>query len=113
MININDFYLTTNEVMLGETLATQYTWTDEDGNKVAEFKIWDWWDGINVSDFEIYGKYIGKGLSYQFFDYAVVECGARHLAVDRTNAIAKHVYEKYGFKVVEQDACMNYMTYVE
>ena len=38
MININDFRLTTNKVMLGETLATQYIWTDENGNKVAEFK---------------------------------------------------------------------------
>ena len=46
-----DFYLTTNKIMLRETLATQYKWTDKNGNKVAEFKIWDWWDGVNVSDF--------------------------------------------------------------
>ena len=36
---ISDFYLATNKIMLGETLATQYRWTDESGNKVAEFKI--------------------------------------------------------------------------
>lgn len=112
MININNFCLTTNKVMLGETLATQYIWTDENGNKVAEFKIWDWWDGINVSDLEVYGEHRRKGLSYQLLDYAVVKCGARNLAVCKTNSIAKHVYEKYGFKIVEQDDDMNYMTYV-
>lgn len=111
MININDFYLTTNKIMLGETLATQYIWTDENGNKVAEFKIWDWWDGINVSDLEVYGEYKGKGLSYQLLNYAVVKCGARNLAVRKTNSIAKHIYEKYGFEIVEQDDYMNYMTF--
>ena len=88
MININDFYLTTNKVMLGETLATQYIWTDENGNKVAEFKIWDWWDGINISDLEICEDYRNKGLSYQLLDYAVIKCGARNLAVHKTNSIA-------------------------
>ena len=112
MININDFYLTTNKVMLGETLATQYIWTDENGNKVAEFKIWDWWDGINISDLEICEDYRNKGLSYQLLDCAVIKCGARNLAVHKTNSIAKHVYDKYGFEIVEQDDDMNYMTYV-
>lgn len=109
---ISDFYLTINKIMLGETLATQYRWTDENGNKVAEFKIWDWWDGVNVGDFEIYEKYRGKGLSYQFLDYAVNKCGAKNIAVNKTNSIAKYIYEKYGFKIIEQDDNMNYMTYV-
>lgn len=109
---ISNFYLTINKVMLGETLATQYIWTDKNGNKVAEFKIWDWWDGINVSDFEICEKYRGKGLSYQLLDYAVSKCGARNIAVNKTNSIAKHIYEKYGFEIIEQDNDMNYMTYV-
>lgn len=111
MININDFCLAINKVMLGETLATQYIWTDENGNEVAEFKIWDWWDGINVSDIEVYEEYRNKGLSYQLLDYAVVKCGARNLAVRKTNSIAKHIYEKYGFEIVEQDDDMNYMAY--
>lgn len=109
---ISNFYLTINKVMLGETLATQYMWTDKNGSKVAEFKIWDWWDGINISDFEICEKYRGKGLSYQFLDYAVNECGAKNIAVNKTNSIAKHAYEKYGFEIIEQDDDMNYMTYV-
>ena len=109
---ISNFYLTINKVMLGEALATQYMWTDKNGSKVAEFKIWDWWDGINVSDFEIGEKYRGKASSYQFLDYAVNKCDARNIAVNKTNSIAKHVYEKYGFKIIEQDDNMNYMTYV-
>ena len=107
-----DFYLTTNKIMLRETVATQYRWTDESGNKVAEFKIWDWWNGINISNFEICKKYRGKELSYQFLDYAVNKCGARNIAVNKTNFIAKHIYEKYGFKIIEQDDNMNYMTYI-
>lgn len=109
---ISDFYLTTNKIMLGEILATQYKWTDKNGNKVAEFKIWDWWDGVNISDFEIYEEYRGKRLSYQLLDYAVNKCGARNIAVNKTNFIAKHIYEKYGFEIVEQDDNMNYITYV-
>lgn len=109
---ISDFHLTTNKIVLGKILATQYRWTDESVNKVAKFKIWDWWDGINISDFEICKKYRGKGLSYQFLDYAVNKCGARNIAVNKTNFIAKHIYEKYGFKIIEQDDNMNYMTYI-
>ena len=97
--------------MLKETPATQYKWSDKDGDLVAEFKIWDWWDGINVSDLEIYEEYKGQGLSYQLLDYAVVKCGAMNLAVRKTNDIAKHVYDKYGFEVVSQDGDMYYMTY--
>ena len=98
--------------MLGETLATQYMWTDKNGSKVAEFKIWDWWDGVNVSDFEIYEKYRGKGLSYQFLDYAVNKRRKKNIAVNKTNFIAKQKKKKYGFKMIEQDDNMNYMTYV-
>ena len=98
--------------MLKGTLATQYEWTDKDGNLVAEFKTWDWWDGINVSDLEIHGEYRGKGLSYQLLDYAVIKCGVKNLAVRKTNDVAKHVYDKYGFKVVDQDDDMYYMSFI-
>ena len=65
-----------------------------------------------MSLFSFNPKYRGKGLSYHFLDYAVNKCGARNIAVNKTNSIAKHVYEKYGFEIVEQDDNMNYMTYV-
>lgn len=108
-----DFSLKKNKVMLGKTPAVHYKWSDKNGKPVAEFKIWDWWDGKNVSDLEINENYRGKGLSYQLLDYAVKKCGAKNLAVNKTNSIAKHVYDKYGFEVTEEDDNMYYMSLKE
>lgn len=85
----------------------------KNGDKVAEFKTWDWWDGKNVSDLEIDKKYRGLGLSYQLLDYATKKCGVKNLAVRKNNTIAKHVYDKYGFEITEEDDDMYYMTLKE
>ena len=111
--NRRDFYsfsMNKSKVMLGNTPAIQYKWTDRKGKPVAEFKIWDWWDGVNVSDLEISKDYRGKGLSYELLDYAVNKCGARNLAVRKNNTIAKHVYDKYGFETTEEDDTYYYMS---
>lgn len=102
--------LTAKQVMLGETPSIQYKWYTNSGDYVAEFKIWDWWDGRNVSDLEINKRYRGVGLSHQLLDYAVKQCGARNLAFQKNNEIAKHVYEKYGFQVTEEDDEYYYMS---
>lgn len=108
--NISKFTMKKSNVTLGKTPAVQYKWTDKDGDPVAEFKVWNWWDGVNVSDLEIDKKYRQKGLSYQLLDYATKKCGAKNLAVRKTNDIAKHVYDKYGFEVVDQDDELYYMS---
>lgn len=107
---LKDLSMTIKHVMLGKTPSTQYTWHADNGDIVAEFKIWNWWDGKNVSDLEINEKYRGLGLSYQLLDYATKRCGARNLAVKKTNTIAKHVYDKYGFQVTEEDGEYYYMS---
>lgn len=107
--DLRDLSMTIKHVMLGKTPSTQYTWHTDNGDIVAEFKIWSWWDGKNVSDLEINEKYRGLGLSYQLLDYATKHCGARNLAVKKTNTIAKHVYDKYGFQVTEEDDEYYYM----
>lgn len=107
---LRNLNMTTKQVMLGKTPSTQYTWHTDNGDIVAEFKIWDWWDGKNVSDLEINEKYRRLGLSYQLLDYATKQCGARNLAVKKSNAIAKHVYDKYGFQVTEEDDEYYYMS---
>ena len=109
-LKLSSFALTTKKVMLGKTPSTQYIWKNSEGEKVAEFKIWEWWDGKNVSDLEISKSYRGNKLSYQLLDYATKKCGAKNLAVKKTNKIAKHVYDKYGFKVTETDDTYMYMT---
>lgn len=105
--------MTTEHVMLCKTPSIQYTWHTKNGDIIAEFKIWDWWNGKNVSDLEINEKYRRLGLSYQLLDYATKKCGARNLAVKKNNTIAKHVYDKYGFQVTEEDDEYYYMSLCE
>ena len=107
---LKNLNMTTKHVMLRETPSTQYTLHTKNGDTVAEFKIWDWWNGKNISDLEINEKYRGLGLSYQLLDYATKRCGARNLAVKKNNTIAKHIYDKYGFHVTEEDDECYYMS---
>ena len=102
--------MTAKPVMLGGTSSIQYVWHTKSGNFVAEFKIWDWWDGKNVSDLEIGEKYRGLGLSYELLDYATKRCGAKNLTVKKSNTIAKYVYDKYGFHVTDEDDEYYYMS---
>lgn len=102
--------VTTKQMMLGKTPSIQYIWRTNDGDVVAEFKIWDWWDGKNASDLEIREKYRGLGLSYQLLDYATKRCGARNLAVEKSNTIAKYIYDKYGFRVTDENDLYYYMS---
>lgn len=110
---LSDFKMSTKKVMLGNTPSTQYTWHSKTGDKVGEFKTWDWWDGKNISDFEINPKYRGQGLSYKFLDYATQKLGVKNLSVRRHNAIAKHVYDKYGFETTDEDDNYYYMSLKE
>lgn len=107
---LRNLSITTKQVMLGKTPSIRYKWYTKNGNYVAEFKIWDWWDGKNISDLEINEKYRGRGLSYQLLDYATKRCGVRNLAVKKSNTIAKHVYDKYGFQVIDEDNEYYYMS---
>ena len=107
---LRNLNMTTKQVMLGKTPSIQYKWHTKNGNLVAEFKIWDWWDGKNISDLEISGNYKGLGLSYQLLDYATKRCGAKNLAVKKSNAIAKYVYDKYEFQITDEDDEYYYMS---
>ena len=102
--------VTTKQMMLGKTPSIQYIWRTNNGDIVAEFKIWNWWDGKNVSDLEIRKKYRGLGLSYQLLDYATKRCGAINLAVEKSNTIAKYIYDKYGFRVTDENDLYYYMS---
>ena len=107
---LKNLKITTEQVMLGKTPSIQYKWYTKKGDYVAEFKIWDWWDGTNISDLEISENYKGLGLSYQFLEKKKKKCGAKNLAVKKSNTIAKHVYDKYGFQVTDEDNEYYYMS---
>ena len=95
-------------IKLGGTPAVKYIWFD-DQRKAAQFEVWDWWDGKNISGLEIFNDYRGKGLSYEILDYATNRLGVRNLAVEKDNAIAKHVYDKFGFEITAEDEKYYYM----
>ncbi len=103
------YRLKTSNITLGNTPATQYMWYDGD-TWVARLNTFDWWDGLNIEDLEINPDYRGKGLSYKLLDFATKKLGAKNLAVSKDNTIAKHVYDKYGFEVTDEDNDYYYMS---
>lgn len=106
---LDSYTLSEKDIMLGKTPAKQYLWFDGD-TQVAKLDTFDWWDGLNIEDLEINPKYRGQRLSYKLLDFATKELGAKNLAVAKDNDIAKHVYDKYGFKVTEEDEDYYYMS---
>lgn len=108
-IKLDSFKMTITEVDLSGTLGSQYKWIDTQNNPVATFTTFDWWDGKNIENLKVYDTYKKKGLSYQLLDYAIKKLGCKFLAVDKGNEVAKHIYDKYGFKVSEEDENKYYM----
>jgi ribosomal protein S18 acetylase RimI-like enzyme len=64
---------------------------------------------IWIQGIELFGDSKGKGLSKYLLDLAVMDLGATHLSVNKKNSIAKHLYDKYGFEVYDEDDTMYYM----
>lgn len=63
-----------------------------------------------IVSLEITPEYKAHDLSKQIVDFAVKSMGCKYLSVNKNNKIAKHVYDKYGFKTYQDDDHMNYMT---
>lgn len=106
---LDNYTLSEKDIMLGDTPARQFIWSDKD-KQVAKLNVFDWWDGLNIEDLEINPDYRGKGLSYKLLDFATKKLGAKNLAVAKDNTIAKHVYDKYGFEVTDEDNDYYYMS---
>lgn len=62
-----------------------------------------------IQGLEIFGDAKGTGLSKSLLDVAVNELGATKLSVNKKNILAKSIYDKYGFKVYDEDGTMYYM----
>lgn len=108
--DIKFFKMKKRRIKLGDTAAMSYTWVDMNGCLVARFHTFYWWDGKNIEDLKVFGQYRRRGYSYQLLDYATKEFGANNLTVRKNNIIAKHVYDKYGFKVTSEDKENYYMS---
>ena len=62
-----------------------------------------------IQGLEIFGDAKGTGLSKSLLNVAVNDLGATKLSVNKKNTLAKSIYDKYGFKVYDEDATMYYM----
>ena len=65
-----------------------------------------------IQGLEIFGDAKGTGLSKSLLNVAVNELGATKLSVNKKNTLAKSIYDKYGFKVYDEDDTMYYMELV-
>lgn len=105
-----NFSMKKKNIKLGNTPAVSYEWFDTDGTQVARFHTFDWWDGKNIEDLWVNEKYRGRGYSYQLLDYATKKLGVKNLSVRKDNTIAKHTYDRYGFKTTDEDDEYYYMS---
>ena len=64
-----------------------------------------------IQGLEVFGDNKRKGLGKELLNVAVNDLGATHLSVRKTNSIAKHLYDNYGFKTYDSDDFMDYMKY--
>lgn len=109
-MHLNNFQIEKQNMVFYDRKAMEIFWLDGE-QKVAEFKIWKWWDGLNISDLKVYEKYRGNRFSYELLNYAVKKLKAKNLAVEKCNKIAIHIYEKYGFYKTQEDDKFYYMTF--
>lgn len=94
-----------------EYICDGYIWFDND-ELVAMVGSCEYTDDKTkwVVSLEITKKYRGYGLSKQILDYAVKTMNCKYLSVNKNNAVAKKIYDEYGFKVYQEDKTMYYMT---
>ncbi len=66
-------------------------------------------DGVWIQGLEVFSRGQGKGLSWGLLDIAVSDLGAEFLSVRKTNKIAIHIYETYGFNRYSETETMIFM----
>ena len=89
--------------------ANGYLYIDKDDNVAALIAVNEKNSTNWITALEIFDPYKNNGLSYKLLDVATNEFKATRLTVRKNNFIAKHVYEKYGFKDYNGDEYMKYM----
>lgn len=89
-----------------------YLWTDSQDNLVAHVGSCEYNDDHTkwIVSLEILPKYKGHGLSKQILDFATKTMNCKYLSVNKSNKLAKHIYDEYGFKVFQEDDRMYFMS---
>lgn len=84
-----------------------FIWYDGD-ELVATLRIREQW----VCNLFVSPRYRKQGLSYDLLDIATIFGGSK-LYVRKTNQIALHTYQKYGFKIFDEDDEFIFMKLIE
>lgn len=89
-----------------------YMWFNDDDELVCHVGSCEYLDDHTkwIVSLEVLPKYKGHGISTQILDFAVKTMGCKYLSVNKNNKLAKHIYDKYGFKTYQDDKSMYYMT---
>lgn len=109
LINIPEKYSDQKILKHVETSNNGYIWVDNDTiiavlsiNQKEDNQIW-------IQALEVLDKYRGNGFGKELLDIAVKEFNANYLSVNKKNALAKRMYDKYGFKVYKETEYMYFM----
>ena len=88
-----------------------YMWLDNNNKLVCHVGSCEYNDDHTkwIVSLEILPKYKGHGLSKQILYFAVNKMKCRYLSVNKSNKLAKYIYDQYGFKVYQEDKNMYYM----
>ena len=89
-----------------------YAYKDRSGKTSAVINVETKSNGQKwIQGVEIFDEHKGKGHSKKLLDVAIKDLGAEYLSVNKKNKVAKHIYDKYGFKVYDETEAMYMMRY--
>lgn len=92
---------------MSSTKDNYYMWYDDD-ELVAMFRLVDLESDKWICSVFISPKYRKKGLSYDLLHIAT-SLGGEKLAVNKNNKIAIHTYQKFGFKIFDENKEFYYL----
>lgn len=94
-----------------EVVDNFFIWYDDD-ELVATVRILDVESEQWVTNLFVSPLYRQNGLSYDLLDIATM-FGATKISVRKTNKIAIHTYQKYGFEIFDENYEFAYMKIIE
>lgn len=95
-----------------EYICDGYMWMNHDGKLVCYVGSCEYTDNHTkwIVSLEIISEFRGCGLSKQILDFATKNMNCKYLSVNKSNKLAKAIYDKYGFTTYATDDNMYYMT---
>lgn len=95
-----------------EYICDGYMWMTYDGKLVCYVGSCEYTDNHTkwIVSLEIISEFRGCGLSKQILNFATKNMNCKYLSVNKSNKLAKTIYDEYGFTTYTTDNNMYYMT---